>query len=210
MNLFEEALASKLGAEGLDRVQGVKIGIAGAGGLGSNCALNLVRCGFKSFVIADLDVVDQSNLDRQFYFYDQIGLKKVEALNSNLLGINPDVHVEGHCVTVTKNNAHEIFSGCQVIVEAFDKAEDKRMIAETFITAGKFVVSASGICGIGASDDIKTHRLKEKFILVGDLVSDSCQIPPISPRVNIAAAKQADIVLEYVLGGLSISREGVA
>ena len=59
------------------RLAAATVGIAGAGGLGSNCALHLVRSGVGRLVIADFDVVNDSNLNRQFYFRDQIGRKKV-------------------------------------------------------------------------------------------------------------------------------------
>ena len=49
------------------------VGIAGAGGLGSNCAVALARVGIGTLIIADFDVVSESNLNRQYYFYDQIG-----------------------------------------------------------------------------------------------------------------------------------------
>ena len=49
-----------------------RIGIAGAGGLGSNCAMHLVRAGVRRLVVADFDVVGESNLNRQFFFRDQL------------------------------------------------------------------------------------------------------------------------------------------
>ena len=72
----------------------MKIGIAGAGGLGSNVALNLVRSGIDAFRIVDFDCVEASNLNRQFYFRDQIGRPKVEALRENLQRIRPEVEVD--------------------------------------------------------------------------------------------------------------------
>ena len=53
-----------------------KVGVAGLGGLGSNVLSHLIRSGVTHFVAADFDVVSQSNLNRQFYFADQIGQKK--------------------------------------------------------------------------------------------------------------------------------------
>ena len=47
-------------------------GIAGCGGLGSNCAVALARCGIGKLVLADFDVIQESNLNRQYFFFDQI------------------------------------------------------------------------------------------------------------------------------------------
>jgi len=200
VNSFEASLVNCLGEENLKKIQGVKIGIAGAGGLGSNCAFNLVRSGFKNFLLADFDLVDYSNLNRQFYFCHQVGKKKVEALSLNLLAINPDLHLELFSGKIATDNAGELFQACDVVVEAFDQACCKRMIVEEYLNSGKLLVSASGLAGWGNSDQIGVHKMKEKFYLIGDLVSEvSENLPPISPRVNIAAAKQADVILNYVL-----------
>ena len=201
MNPFEKSLLEQFGKDHLEKVQSVRIGIAGAGGLGSNCAFNLVRCGFRKFKIADFDSVEYSNLNRQFYFLDQVGRKKVEALKENLLRINPDAEIETFEGRIEKDNAQSVFDGCDILVEAFDKAEYKRMFVESMMGRVRLVVSASGLAGVGNSDEIKVHRIKNNFVMIGDLKSDSREKPPISPRVNVAAAKQADVILEYVLNG---------
>ena len=69
----------------------LKIGIAGAGGIGSNVAMLLARAGVSSMVIADFDKVEVQNLNRQFFFADQIGSLKVDALAQNLLRINDSI-----------------------------------------------------------------------------------------------------------------------
>ncbi|MBU1083877.1 MAG: sulfur carrier protein ThiS adenylyltransferase ThiF [Candidatus Omnitrophota bacterium] len=201
MNRFEKELLKYLGEANFKKVRSVKVGIAGLGGLGSNCAMNLVRSGFKRFIIADLDKVDMSNLNRQFYFYDQIGRAKTAALNDNLKKINPDLKIEEYNGKVRRNNAVTIFEGCDIVVEAFDRAEDKAMIVEALLPAGKFIVSVSGIAGIGDSDGIKVRKIGKNLVVIGDMTSDVKHAPPMSPRVNIAAAKQADVVLEYVVKG---------
>ena len=57
-----------------------RVGIAGAGGLGSNCAVALARSGIGTLVISDFDVIEESNLTRQYFFTDQVGMLKTEAL----------------------------------------------------------------------------------------------------------------------------------
>ncbi|WHH60693.1 sulfur carrier protein ThiS adenylyltransferase ThiF [Petroclostridium sp. X23] len=201
MNNFEKALVTYIGQENLEKIQSVRIGIGGAGGLGSNCAFNLIRSGFKHFTIADFDVVEYTNLNRQFFFYHQVGKPKVHVLKENLLAINPDAKIEAVQVKLEEENLSGIFEDCDIIVEAFDKAVYKKMIVESYLKSEKLLVSASGLAGWGNSDAIKVHKVKERFYIVGDLVSEvGDSLPPISPRVNITAAKQADVILEYVLG----------
>ena len=200
MNLFEKALLKQLGENNFKTVQSVKIGIAGAGGLGSNCAFNLTRCGFKNFIIADFDKIEYSNLNRQFFFYNQVGMPKVEALKENLILINPDINIDALNIFLNYDNLEDIFNDCDIIVEAFDKSSCKKMIVEKFLGSNKLLVSASGLAGWDDSNLITTRKIKSNFYLIGDLVSEvSENCPPISPRVNTAAAKQANVILNYVI-----------
>jgi sulfur carrier protein ThiS adenylyltransferase len=200
MDAFRQDLITKLGEAKLAKIEKARIGIAGAGGLGSNCAACLVRVGFRKFTIVDFDVVDATNLDRQFYFEDQVGMKKVEALKTNLLRINPQLELQMRAVKLEPANVTEIFRDCDVVVEGLDWAEAKSMLISQLLPSGKMIVSASGLGGFGSSDAIKIHRLKENLVLIGDLTSDIEKAPALSPHVSIAAAKQADVVLEFVAG----------
>ncbi len=187
--------------EQIQKLKSTKIGIAGAGGLGSNCALALIRCGFDNFIIADFDVVSLSNLNRQQYLASDIDKPKVECLRKILIAINPDVICEIYKERVTVSNAHEIFGSCNCIIEAFDNAESKAMIVNEFLTEDKLVVSASGLGGYGQSDRIITRKIRNNFYLVGDSISEvGAHYKPYAPCVMIAAAKEADVVLDWVLG----------
>jgi sulfur carrier protein ThiS adenylyltransferase len=200
MNPFEEGISRYLPPEIRDKLTRITVGIAGAGGLGSNCAHNLVRLGFCDFIIADFDIVESSNLNRQFFFLDQIGKPKVDALRENLLRINPSLSIRTLHERISEHNVGTAFHGCDVIVEAFDRAESKRLLTEHYIAAGSFVVSASGLAGWDDADALVTHRLGKNFCVVGDLVSAvNDQRPPLAPRVAIAAAKQANAVLRWTI-----------
>lgn len=202
-NLFEKALGMALGESNLEKIQQITVGIGGAGGLGSNCAVNLVRSGFSNFVIVDFDIIESSNLNRQFYFYNQIGKSKVTTLKDNLLAINPAIQVQILQVQIEEHNVAAMFKDCHIIVEAFDQANYKKMIVEEYLQSEKFIVSASGIAGYADCDEIKTHRIKENLYVVGDLSSAvGKELPPCAPRVSIAAAKQANLILQFVLNNL--------
>ncbi len=200
MNRTEQGIAKYLGEDCLQYLQAVRIGIAGAGGLGSNCAMHLVRSGFKQFVIADFDAIEESNLNRQFYFMNQLGRSKVEALCDNLRSINPDLDITAHVTSISHDNVHELFDGCDVIIEAFDDAAAKKTLVETFLPTGKLLVTASGMGGVSNTDEIKTRKVRDNFYIVGDMKTEcNAETPPFSPRVAICAAKQADIVLSHYL-----------
>jgi len=177
------------------------VGIAGAGGLGSNCAIALARVGLGNLVIADFDIIDKSNLNRQYYFLHQLGQKKVDALRTNINLVNPDVKVEAFDIKLEAKDIVRIFSDCDVIVEAFDLAEMKQMIIETVLTEmpDKIVVAGVGLAGWGDNNSITTIH-SDNLIICGDGETEvSDELPPLAPRVGIVANMQANQVLEILL-----------
>lgn len=201
MNAFEEALVRYFGEQGLRKIQSTVVGIAGLGGLGSNCAVCLARSGFRKFILADFDKVEYSNLNRQFYFLDQVSLYKTDCLKANLLRINPDLDITLVTQKISADNVAMIFTDCGVVVEAFDKAEYKCLMAEVFLGSGKLFVSASGLAGWGNSDELRIKKIKDNCFLIGDSYSEATgSLSPCAPRVAIAAAKEADVILSWVLG----------
>ncbi len=192
----------------LQKLKGICVGIAGCGGLGSNCAAALVRVGVGRLVIADFDIVTRGNLDRQYYFLDQVGQKKVAALRDNLLRIDPDVVIETHDLRLGPEEIVRVFRDCRVIVEAFDLAEQKRMIIEAVSEhfPDKFIVAGSGLAGYGRNNELRTRRLGSLFICGDETSEVSEELPPLAPRVAAVAALQANQVLEILLDDLEPSR----
>jgi sulfur carrier protein ThiS adenylyltransferase len=205
----EQGIAAHIGEDNLARLQSVTIGIAGCGGLGSNCAMHLVRSGFTRFVLVDFDRVEFSNLNRQAFFRDQEGQYKAEALAVNMRAVNPDLDLDIYVERVDVARVKRLFGDCDAVVEAFDRAAAKKRLVEALLPLGRLVVSASGIGGCGDGDALATRKVRDNFYLIGDGVTEcSLDTPPLSPRVGIAAAKQADVILAHFLGPLN-SKEGV-
>ncbi len=178
-----------------------KVGVAGLGGLGSNVICHLVRAGIRRFTAADFDVVSASNLNRQFFFADQIGMKKTEALAENLRRISHRVELDFHDLKLTEENLPDFFRDCDIVVEAFDKAEAKTMLIGALADSGIPVVAASGLAGFGKSNDIRLHQVNPRLYIAGDLASGiSPELAPASPRVGIAAAIEANTVIALLLG----------
>ena len=201
MEPFPEILAQFLSPAKLEKIRKARVGIAGAGGLGSNVAMMLVRCGFQDFVISDFDTVAPSNLNRQFYFADQLGQYKVDVLRKNLLRIHPNCKVDSRRLRIDASNIGEVFDRCSVLVEAFDNVESKMAFVQTVrsVWPDRFLVTASGMAGWGNTDAICTREVHSNFVIVGDQETSVNQAPPMAPRVMIAAAKEADAVLNFVL-----------
>lgn len=171
----------------------MKIGIAGVGGIGSNVAVNLVRSGIAFLRIVDYDRVESSNLNRQFYFHDQIGRFKVDALTENLKRIRPDLEIDAVVERIDAINCREIFTGCDLIVEGFDRQADKKMLVECF-GPERVLVSA---CGIAGSDlaTIRRRRLGTSCI-VGDFVTDCRHAPLFAHKVTTVAGHMTEFIVQ--------------
>ncbi len=174
-----------------------RVCIAGIGGIGSNIARILTASGVTCLRIIDFDVVEASNLNRQFYFYDQIGELKTDMLEINLKRINPGILIEKRQMKLTPSTISEAAEGCRVVVEGVDTIEDKKMIMENFAGEMPLMVSASGIAG-QEMEGIRVKRLGRGYV-VGDLSSDDKDFPLFPPKIHLVASTMAGIVLSYLL-----------
>jgi sulfur carrier protein ThiS adenylyltransferase len=185
----------------LDALRRGTVGIAGAGGLGSNVAVSLARAGVGRLVIADFDKVEASNLNRQQYFVDQVGRPKVEALREILAKVNPFSVYEMHDLKITRANAARIFGSVDVLVEAFDRAEAKEMLIETCLARlpGRPIVAASGLAGYGRNHKLHTRRMGRLYICGDEESQPQEGITPMAPRVALVANMQANLVVELLV-----------
>lgn len=171
----------------------MRIGIAGVGGIGSNVAVNLVRSGINQLTIVDYDRVESSNLNRQFYFEDQVGKNKVNMLTENLRRIDPMADIRRVIARLDSETVVGSFADCSVIVEGFDGSSDKKMLLEAFAGDGRPIVSACGIAG-NRMDTICCRRLGNSYI-VGDFSTDCRDARLYGHKVSCIAAFMTDIIL---------------
>ncbi len=203
-----QAMISARHTPGLrEKVRQAKIGIAGLGGLGSNIAIALARVGIGKMILADFDVVEPSNLGRQQYFVDQIGMAKTAALATTLFRTNPSVNLVLRHTRVTPKNVKNIFGDCDIVIEAFDRAEEKTMLIESVMTEMEdtYIIAASGVAGHGPASEIKVNKVSERFYVVGDLKSEARPFTGLmAPRVGVAAHIQANLALRILMGEMEL------
>ncbi len=185
-----------------DVVSEAVVGIMGLGGLGSVVAGALVRIGIGRLILADFDIVDPTNLNRQQFFVDQIGMKKTEALAANLKRMNPYIDLTLHDCRLTSENIPSLFGGADVLVECFDDPAMKAVAFRLALTDMKTMgyVGASGVAGYGENNLITTVCHRPYVFIVGDGESESKPGQGLmAPRVGIAAHHQANQVLRILL-----------
>jgi molybdopterin/thiamine biosynthesis adenylyltransferase len=122
-------LLPEVGEAGQQKLLDSKVLLLGAGGLGSPAALYLAAAGVGTLGIIDMDVVDESNLQRQIlHNLDRIGERKVDSAKKTLTALNPDVDVVGYDVRLGADNILEIIDGYDVIVDGTDNFPTRYLV----------------------------------------------------------------------------------
>ena len=196
---YYDTLAERLGDNTAGILRTSTVGIAGLGGLGSNIAMLLARSGVGKLVIADFDTVELSNIHRQNYPLDSIGMKKTVATAKEIGKINPWCKVIQHDVRITKDNV-SVFSDCDVVCEAFDDAEEKIMLIESLSQMNKKIVSGNGMAGIQSANSIVTKKIGSDIYICGDGITDVNDNSLMPSRVTVCAAHQANTAIRIILG----------
>ena len=200
--VLQEELVNRCGGVAVAKLQAAQVAVVGLGGLGSNIAILLTRMGISHLHLIDFDKVDVSNLHRQQYFVEQVGLCKTEALASTLRKINPYINLKLSCVKLNKNNLAELLKDEVILCEAVDKAETKALLVNEVLESftDKVMVAASGMAGLGEGNLIQARRISKNLYLCGDGVSDCNDESLYAARVALCAAQQAHLVQRIILG----------
>jgi molybdopterin/thiamine biosynthesis adenylyltransferase/rhodanese-related sulfurtransferase len=137
-------LLPEVGETGQKKLLDSKVLLLGAGGLGSPSALYLAAAGVGTIGIIDMDVVDESNLQRQIlHNLDRIGDRKVDSAKKTLTLLNPDVNVVTYDVRLGADNVMDIIDGYDVIVDGLDNFPARFLVNDASVKLGIPVVHGS-------------------------------------------------------------------
>ena len=188
------------GDEGQERLKKAHIFIAGAGGLGSPVSLYLAVAGIGTITIIDMDVVDQTNLNRQILHFDRdVGRKKTASAAEKLREINPDITTDAIDVKIDETNAADLVGDADGIVDAMDNYQTRYLLNEVAIEKNipLFHGAIRGFYGQATT------------IIPGITPCLKCIFPKAPPREvfpvvgvtpGIIGTIQANEVIKYVLG----------
>ena len=199
---MQEALHKGLTAEQSQRLQEAKVAIVGLGGLGSNVAMWLARLGVSHLLLYDFDKVELSNLNRQYYFLQDVGEYKAVALLEHLRQVNPYGDYQSKVVRLTEANLAELVGEADIVCEALDKPETKALLVNGVLEnfPDKDLVAASGLAGFDSCDDMQVRRILPHFYLCGDGHSSFQELPLCGARVGLCAAQEALTIARIILG----------
>ncbi|MBA2258380.1 MAG: molybdopterin-synthase adenylyltransferase MoeB, partial [Acidobacteria bacterium] len=128
----------EIGVAGQRRLKAARVLCVGAGGLGSPAAMYLAAAGVGTIGLVDFDVVDATNLHRQLlYSVHDVGRPKLEAAAERLLGLNPELNVVPHQVTLDASNALQLVSGYEVVLDGTDNFTARYLVNDACVMARK-------------------------------------------------------------------------
>ena len=197
----KQALHKGLSPEQSSLLQAAQVAIFGLGGLGSNVAMWLARLGVGQLLLYDFDRVELSNLNRQYYFVEDVGEYKAVALLKHLRAVNPYGDYQSRVVRLTQDNLAELVDTAPIICEALDKPETKALLVNGVLESfpDKFLVAASGLAGFGTSDSMQVRQITPHFYLCGDGSSSFLDLPLCGARVGLCAAQEALTIARIIL-----------
>src|SRR5689334_19536608 len=128
----------EVGMDGQRKIKAGSVLCIGAGGLGAPAAMYLAAAGIGRLGIVDFDVVDFSNLQRQIiHFTPDVGRTKLESAKSKINAMNPHVQVETYETSLTSQNALELFSKYDVILDGTDNFPTRYLVNDACVLTGK-------------------------------------------------------------------------
>jgi molybdopterin/thiamine biosynthesis adenylyltransferase/rhodanese-related sulfurtransferase len=131
----------EVGEAGQRKLEDARVVVIGAGGLGSPAAFYLAAAGVGTLVLADDDVVDRSNLQRQILHTDaRIGVSKVQSAAQTLMALNPRTRIEGLTERVTSANIEDLLEGADVVIDGADNFPARYLLNDACVKLGKPLV----------------------------------------------------------------------
>ena len=189
-----------------DKISDAHVAVCGLGGLGSNIAIALARCGVGHLHLIDFDTVDLTNLNRQQYGIAQLGQPKPAALKEELLQFAPYCEITTDYEKLTEENIGTVVTE-PFVCEAFDAPEQKAILTNYVLEhmPQTWLVGASGMAGYESGNTIKTRHIMGRYYLCGDGTTGITEhYGLMAPRVMLCAAHQANMILRLILGETEI------
>jgi molybdopterin/thiamine biosynthesis adenylyltransferase len=188
------------GEEGQEKLKNARVFIAGAGGLGSIISIYMAAAGFGSIRIADCDLVDPSNLNRQILHHCcDVGKSKAESAEESLLGINHEIDVEALSLTIGEGNIDHLLDGCDLIMDATDNF-DTRYILNRAALRRAIPLFHGAICGMQGQATTIIPGRSACLRCIFPRAPPSQTFPALGSTCGVIGSIQVTEALKYVIG----------
>lgn len=200
-----QMILAEIGATGQLKLKDARVCVVGLGGLGSPLSIQLASMGVGRLRLVDRDVVELSNLQRQYlYRVDMVGYPKVEAAACRLKGLNPYIEIEPLPLSLNINNVERILRGVDVVVDGLDSMAARYVLNRACVKLGIPYVYGAVITHIG---NVSTIIPRETTCLecfqgdVDDSLLPTCAVVGVNPSIiGIVASIQASEAIRILIG----------
>ncbi len=183
-----QIVLKEIGYEGQRNIRNGKVCVVGLGGLGCPAVLQLAAMGVGYLRIVDRDIVERSNLHRQYlYETSQLGLPKVEAATLKLEKLNPDVELDPQSISVDDSNARRVVEGMDAVVDGLDRLGPRYAVNRACVEQNIPYVLASALGTFGTVSTIipgKTACLECFYSDIDDSLLPTCSTVGVHPSVT--------------------------
>jgi len=193
-------LIDQIGDEGQKKLNQAKILVCGAGGLGSTVLANLASVGIGTIGIVDNDVLELSNLNRQYiHKFDALGKVKVESAKKWINEFNPEINVKTYQTRLDETNYQDIVKDYDFIMDCFDSFKSKFLLNKIAVSTGKTLIHG----GVTEFFGQVTTIIPNKTACLNCILSEEDAYivkGVLSPAVTTIASIQSMEAVKYVLG----------
>lgn len=179
------------GQDVMTKLASLRVALCGAGALGSHLADTLVRQGAASLRVIDKDRVEEQNISTQLYGESDIGGWKVEVLRNRLFK-TAGVEIEAVRKDLTTQNARQLLSGVDLIIDAFDNSASRLLVQETSRALRLPCLH------IGLHADYCEIIWDEIYRVPSDIAGDVCDYPLARNLVLLAVAIASESIVRFV------------
>lgn len=182
------------GKESMAKLAMAHIHICGAGALGSNLAVNLMRSGFRKIVVIDKDRVEEQNIGTQVYSLDDVGGQKAELLRNMIfrdLGEDLEVHAE----ELSEKNVAKLLKGASLVVDAFDNSASRKILYNYCREKNIHCLHA------GVNESFGELRWNESYRVPSDAGIDVCDYPLARNLILLVVAVASELLVNFILDG---------
>ncbi len=199
-------LLPEVGKKGQEKLKSARVGVVGAGGLGSPILYYLAACGIGKIQFLDSDKVDLTNLQRQIlYSSGDVGLAKAVCAKNVLSNLNPNLELEGLETRLTAENIQEIFSNLDFILEGSDNFATKFLVND-FCVLNKIPFVIGGILGfegqilVAVPHKTACYRCIFQDLPPQDAVPTCSEAGVIGSVAGVVGSTMATLAINYLLG----------
>jgi molybdopterin/thiamine biosynthesis adenylyltransferase len=174
-----------VGERGQEKLRGASVLVVGAGGLGAPVLYYLTAAGVGRVAVADDDVVELSNLQRQILFTTaDVGRAKAEVAAARLAALNPEVELEPISARVRAAGARELVRGFDVVVTAVDNFPTRYILNDACVLERKTLVDGAVLRMVGLAMTIKG----------GETACYRCLFPDPPPPAAVVTCSEAGVL----------------